>query len=351
MTASIVHIVPSSVFANIRQGSYKDTISRTAFFSEKCDYRQILVDNDDPGEVQGHLDGCGDARFFVEYTTFPRILKWIRQAFPRSFVAVRSHNLESLQHLDNNGWWSSRGPMWMLYGMLRLTTGDLANKRYADVIYSINDWENKVYWNRLPGRARVEWLPYHCPRHLLPESNGPSGGRKRIACLPTSHPNRKSRDLVNRFIRFAEQMQQHGGDKYEFVVTGDLSLWKLPGSDAVTFTGMIDDLRIFLPTVHGVCLLSPLGYGFKTTIGDALAHGCHVLVHPVLARRCPAIVASALIAVDCDRPEEVAQAGTRLSGPSPAGRLDSDLRNMNHRILAADFGLDFPALRTELVCH
>jgi hypothetical protein len=352
VTARIVHIVPSSVFANTRQGSYKDTISRAAFFQEKCnDYRQVLVDDDDPDKLRGDLEGCADARFLIEYTTFPRILKCIRRTFPRSFIAVRSHNLEPLQHLDNNGWWPRRGPLWTLYGMLRLARADLANKRHADVIYSINDWENRAYWNRLPGRARIEWLPYHCPRHLLPEAIGAPQLRNRIACLPTSQQNRKSRDLVHRFIRFAEQMQQQGGRKYEFVVTGDLSHWNIPRSDAVTFTGMIDDLRTFLPTVHGVCLLSPLGYGFKTTIGDALAHGCHVLVHPILAQRCPAVVAAALIALDSDRASDVAQACARLSGTPPDRALDSDLRELNQRMLATDFGVDLPALCTELACH
>src|SRR5579863_7566225 len=206
MSAQIIHIVPRSVFANIRQGSYKDTISRAEFFWENCDeYRQILVDDDNPDVVSRDIAACQDTSFLVEYSSFPRTLKWIRQRFPRSFVAVRSHNLEPLQHLDNNGWWPRRGPLWMFYGMLRLAKGDLANKRHADVIYSINDWENRMYWNRLPGRARVEWLPYHCPRHLLPETNGAAPRRNRIACLPTSQQNRKSRDLVDRFIRFAEQ--------------------------------------------------------------------------------------------------------------------------------------------------
>ena len=334
--------MPSSVFANTWQGSYKDTISRIAFIQQNDnDYRQIRLDHDDPEIVRAVLGECRDAKFLIEYTSFPRTLKWIRQAFPKSFIAVRSHNLEPLQHLDNNGWWPRRGPLWVLYGMLRLAAADLANKRYADVIYSISEWENQVYWNRLPGRARVEWLPYHCPGHLLPDTTGPSDGRRRIACLPTSQQNRKSRDLVNRFIRFAEQMQQCCGGRYEFVVTGDLSQWELPYSDAVTFTGLIDDLRSFLQTVHAVCLLSPLGHGFKTTIGDSIAHGCHVLVHPVLARRCPGALTPAIIPVDSDQASDVVLAFERLSEALlVAQSLNGSLRAMNHRILATDFGLE-----------
>lgn len=352
MSGLIVHIVPSSVLANTWQGSYKDTISRTEFFQQNCNnYRQILVDDDNPEIVRRELDGSQGTRFLVEYTTFPRTLKWIRQAFPQSFIAVRSHNLEPLQHLDNNGWWPRRGPLWMLYGMLRLAAADRACKRYADAIYSISDWENRAYWNRLPGRARVEWLPYHCPQHLLPESAISPDGRRRIACLPTSQQNRKSSDLVSRFIRFAEQMKTHCGREYEFMVTGDLSHWKLPRSDAVTFTGMIDDLRSFLGTVRAVCLLSPLGHGFKTTIGDSLAHGCHVLAHPTLARRCPVSMAPAIIPVDTDRAEDITRAFERLSDAPPSADLDFRLREINHRLLATDFEIILPALHTGLVCH
>lgn len=352
MSALIVHIVPSSVMANTWQGSYKDTISRIDFFKQNCsNYRQLRVDDDNPEIVRAGLDGCQDARFLVEYTTFPRTLKWIRQAFPKSFIAVRSHNLEPLQHLDNNGWWPRRGPFWMLYGMLRLAAADLACKRLADSVYSISDWENRVYWNRLPGRARVEWLPYHCPHYLLPETATAPDGRRRIACLPTSQRNRKSRDLVFRFIRFAEQMQEHCGGEYEFVVTGDLSNWDLPRTDAVTFTGMIDDLRSFLPTVRAVCLLSPLGHGFKTTIGDSIAHGCHVLAHPALVRRCPVALSPAIIPVDTNRASDITHAIERLSEANPCAHLDSKLREMNNRLLARDFGIVLPALQTGLVCQ
>jgi hypothetical protein len=352
LSSLIIHIVPSSVFTNTWQGSYKDTISRATFLNEISDnYRQIRVDDDCPKTLRAELQGTRGALFLVEYTTFPRIVKWIRQTYPKSFIAVRSHNLEPLQHLDNNGWWPARGPFWVLYGMLRLAAADLVNKRHANIIYSINEWENQVYWNRLPGRAKVEWLPYHCPQHLLPEPTISNNQRWRIACLPTSQMNRKSRDLVYRFIRFAEQMQKLCGGKYEFVITGDLSHWDLPRSEAVHYTGMINDLRSFLPSVRAVCLLSPLGHGFKTTIGDSIAHGCHVLVHPALARRCPGVLAPAIVPVDSERATDVARACERLSGEWLSSEIDSRLKQMNRLMLTTAFGLDLPAPQTELLCR
>jgi hypothetical protein len=50
-----------------------------------------------------------------------------------------------------------------------------------------------------------------------------------------------------------------------------------------------------LCSVRALAVLTPLGFGTKTTIIDALAAGCHVLVHPVLANRLPDYLRSACI--------------------------------------------------------
>ncbi len=339
MKQTVLHVIPAGVFSNTFQGSYKDVISRVRFF-ERADveYRQVLLEADDPQMVLESVPTGATPRVLVEYSTLPRTVKALRQRFPSAFIAVRSHNVEPLQHLDNHGWWSRRGPLWMLYGMGRLLAADLVCKRHADVIYSISDWENRVYWNRLPGRARVEWLPYHCPEHLLPEEIPPLSERRVIACLPTSQKNRKSWDLVTRFITFAEEARRLAGDEYEFVLTGRLDNWGLPPTKAVTFTGMVDDLKSFLQTVRAVCMLSPLGYGFKTTIGDAIAHGCTVLAHPALVKRCPTVIQPAMISVETSQGVTIQNALMNLV-QFPAGpHLAPDLRSLNLKLLQTHFG-------------
>ena len=52
-------------------------------------------------------------------------------------------------------------------------------------------------------------------------------------------------------------------------------------------------------------MLSPLGYGFKTTIADALAAGAHMLAHPNLVRRCPEDVRPHLLFIDTYRMQDV----------------------------------------------
>jgi hypothetical protein len=334
----IVHIIPRSVFANTYQGSYKDTISRVRFLEGAgVDYRQVRVDADDPDSVLGALEGMDCApRVLVEYSHYPLILQALRRRWPRAFIAVRAHNIEPLQHLDNHGWWPKRGPFWVLYGMWRLLLQDIRCKRLADVILSISDWENRVYWERLPGRVRAECLPYVCPEHLAPREPLPFEQRRLIACLPTSQRNRKSWDLVTRFIRFAEAMRAAGAD-YDFVITGDLGSWRLPPSTAVTYAGFVDDLPSFLGRCRAVAMLSPLGYGFKTTIGDALAAGARVIAHPRLLRRCPTAMQGHLLSLDTDNGEPVPACLAALRSPPAATALHGELRERNHRLLASLF--------------
>ena len=297
-----LHFIPACDLANPYHGTYKDVVSRVQWLPKHIsEYRQISMQEDDPAVVDAALvdSGTVDAAL-IEYSHYPRILKRLKQRKPNACVAVRSHNIEPLQHFDNTGWRCERGALWMLYGIARLFCHDLTSKRHADVILSINSWENRVYWNRLPGLAKIEWLPYRCPDHLLPVLPLPFADRRIIACMPTSQKNRKSWDLVTRFMRFSSAMKRQGST-CQFVITGNVQDWNLPVCDAVTQAGFIDDLATFAGTCKAVALPSPLGYGFKTTIADALAAGAHVLAHPALARRCPDLVKPHVICVDSDK--------------------------------------------------
>ncbi len=330
---TLFHFIPSSVFSSVHHGSYKDVISRERFLSAQgVEYRQIRMDEDRCCHDYEDIAAVECPAFLIEYTTYPKLIASLRKRFPAAFIAVRSHNLEPLQHLDNHGWWPPRGPVWMFYGILRLFWGDLKVKRSASAIWSISDWENRVYWDRLPGKSRVEWLPYHCPDHLLTTSQCPIGDRRIIACMPTSQKNRKSWDLVTRFLHFADRMKALTGDKYEFVVTGKVGDWGLPASKSVRFTGLIDDLPSLLQQTRAVAMLSDRGYGFKTTIGDALANGAIVLIHPKLAARCPAILSSSLVPCDTAHLHNLNDIAAALEMASSSS-VDDVLRLRNRQIL------------------
>lgn len=334
MAAEIHHLIPEPALSNSFHGSYKDVISRVRFFeSSESEYFRYEVSSDDPGVVSRLSVVRASPAILVEYSHFPKIVRECRRRWPDATIIVRSHNIEPLQHFDNHGWWPKQGPLWVAYGMARLLRNDLIVKKYASAIWSISDWENRVYWNRLPGRAQVEWLPYFCPDHLLPDRVAPADQRVNIVCMPTSQKNRKSWDLVTRFIRFAEQMKADSACPYEFLLTGRVHDWRLPKSDAVRLTGMIDDLRPFMQTVRAVALLSDKGYGFKTTISDAIANGAVVLAHPRLIARCPDPIRAALLPVDVDQTGPVEDAREQLASIRQQTEIDGALRRQAKQLL------------------
>ena len=150
--------------------------------------------------------------------------------------------------------------------------------------------------------------------------------------------------MVTRFLDFAqgEAALQQGSTEWngwEFVVTGDLTSWGLPRSLRVRFTGMVGDLRGLLSSCRAVAILSPLGYGFKTTVADAIAHGCYVLAHPALVHRCPDVLRPAIIPFDPARPDAIAEAMVRLARPLPLAGVDAGLRASAHALRARDFGV------------
>lgn len=314
----VLHVIPDAVLRNESVGAFKDVLSRRRWLEERAAwYEQMVAEKDDPALAARVRHGTAPTHILVEYTLFPRLTAALGQTCPEAKLLVRAHNIEPLQHLDNSGLRPPRGRLWLLYGMARLFRQDVASARRASELLSINEWEVEAYWRRIVGRSRATWLPYVCPSERFPVDALPYAERNLVVCVPTSQKNRKSWDLVARFLQMARTMAALGS-RDVFVVTGNLSGWGLPACPEVTFTGFVEDLSELLGRSRAVALLSPLGYGFKTTIADAWAAGAHVLAHPDLARRNPRAVARHLIPLDSDNSRSVAAAMDRL-GESSGG--------------------------------
>jgi hypothetical protein len=142
--------------------------------------------------------------------------------------------------------------------------------------------------------------------------------------------------LVTRFLHLAEMAEAAGAD-YDFVVTGDLGSWGLPRCKAVSFAGFVEDLPEFMGRCRAIAMLSPLGYGFKTTIGDALAAGARVLAHPGLVRRCPSLVRPHLIPLDSQE-LDTAWVMQRLAELPQGVAVHTRLKGMNHAMMDHWFG-------------
>lgn len=338
MMNRILHIIPEQVFAYIDQGSYKDVIGRVRFFENgQHDYRQLVISDDLPAHLDGMLETFTPTHILVEYTHFHRLLNHIRAVLPQAFVAVRAINIEPLQHFDNHGFFSRQGPAKLFYGMLGLFRSDISCRRHADVIYPISAWEKDMYWRWLPGRSQVRWLPYFTPEFQIHDDNG-AEKQDIIACLPgtTGDLFRRSRDMVCNFIAFA-QLAREIAPNYKFIISGDLSKSGLAIPEYISLPGLIADLPGFLRRIRAVAMLSPLGYGFKTTIADALANRSYPLLHPSHYKRSPNVLKDYCIEVKTLNKPLVARILDRINKPFPDLQVNNILRDSSFATLQQDF--------------
>ena len=289
---TIVHVVPTHVYLNKVHGSYKDVAGRAELLTELFDrYEQVLVSHDDPEQLRLPNDVV-PTHILVEYTQTARIIQVLRRRWPMAILACRPHNAEPLQHLDNIGLRPLRRIPRLLYGMARLATLDRICARTCDVVLPISEHEADGYWRLQARRNTVAWLPY-IP---LCSTQGAGPRARVIACLPSPQEHRRTVDTVRQFAEFAAALEAIGA-KYECVVTGDLRHWRtsIPGN--LRMVGHVDDLDAFLSGIAAVAMLSRLGHGFKTTIGDAVACGAAALLHPRQYLRCPSLFRSGAVSV------------------------------------------------------
>ena len=98
--------------------------------------------------------------------------------------------------------------------------------------------------------------------------------------------------------------------------------------------GRIEEPWTWLCKVKAVAVLSPLGYGCKTTVADALAAGCHVLVHPRQHARLSPEERAQSLSVDPDSEADVGRLAEALLRP-PAGDAADESRSQLERSRSA----------------
>ncbi len=277
---------------------------------------------------------CKQARaddIIVYYSFLPELLADLRRELPDSRLYVRTVNAEALQH-----WQRSEIDMTptyrnlrSVYGAVRLFWRDSRCKRVADALLGISEWDNRVYWRRLPGKADVFDVPYSCPwprLRSMVEALPWKDKKKQVVCLAGG------RDPIGRsMIRGLESLAEAFGNYDEL---RDWEFFLSPG----IFRSKNEDLRSgrvqrlerlgepwdLLCSVRAAAVLTPLGFGFKTTILDALTAGCHVLVDKRLAKRLPAAIRIHCIEVSTDKKPDMSDVRRRLDH-APAGTQVNDI--------------------------
>jgi hypothetical protein len=331
----ILHVIPEHVFISEFQGSFKDVTGRIELLSSMPHgYRSLRVGADDPQVLQEVRAEGRPTHILIEYSSFPRIARYLRREYPGAFLAVRAINIEPLQNLDNQGLLPVRAMPRTLYGCLRLAWTDWVVARQADKVYAISPFEARHYWRWLARPGRTVWLPY-LPRMARSLTDG-SEEKAIVACMPGAQEHRRTIDVVLSFGEFARTALGLGSN-LEYVVTGDLGRWRTPIPGQLRQVGHVEDLNGFLRRVAAVAILSPLGRGFKTTIADAVASGAYVLLHPRQYSRCPEILQRYCVAVWPHDARSVAEALARIGEPFPDTRPVDGLSTIARTTLIADF--------------
>jgi len=216
------------------------------------------------------------------YSFYPEAMAEVRRQCPCVHTVLRTVNAEAFQHWlrAKKDWRHWRGVPRDIYGCLRLAWRDRQCVRLADAIAGISSWDDTHYWKWFSGCGKIQHVPYMSPWPTLCPDVKPLPWDQRenvIACLAGS------RDAIGRgHVRgFAALAASPAFSSWRFVASEgfmDASRDDLPAN--VERLGQIDDPWAWLCRVKVVAVLSPLGYGYKTTVTDALAAGCHVLVDP-----------------------------------------------------------------------
>jgi hypothetical protein len=286
----------------------------------------------------GHPDAVGEALMasttdVVVYSTWwPDLLRRLRQRAPWIRLHVRTANAEAFQHWHRSkmemahAWESAR----VIYGVIRLAARDSGCRRLADTLLGISEWDNRHYWDRLPGRATVFDVPYVSPwPELRPQVQPqPWPSRRPVVLSMPGASDAIGLAAQQNFKWLAESFAAAGlGGRWEFAVSprwGE-SERAQPALPLRLYPGPFEPWDA-LCAVRAVAVLTPFGFGAKTTLFDAIAAGCHVLLDARLLPRIPQALRPRCIPLHCGEAIDAAALERRLNAPPESEDLHPAIR-------------------------
>ncbi len=326
---TVLVAVPTGILSQYGAGNWKDIQGQLLLLEDLgVPFRVHEFDDYDQATI---IDQCTPdiTDLIIHYTRWPEVISAVRQKRPAVSIHVRAHNAEAWQywHRASFSWVPNYRNLRTVYGVVRLWWRDMQCRIRADTILGISPWDNRHYWQRMLGKATVADQTYYCPwPRLVPDILPlPWHSRDRtIICMPAGR-DALGRSMITGLQQMASAEPAGSADsRWRICLSrGSLRNPDDPSANQQTESGfelLAGDVHPWrlLCTNRAVAVLTPLGFGMKTTVVDALAAGCHVLVHPVLGRRLPPEVRDNCIIVDPARHEEVRRAWELLEhAPAP----------------------------------
>jgi len=290
----IIHAVPKFIGSVYAAGNWKAVeANKLALSASKKSFEVVEFDETNPLEFLKHCNN-NIKHLIVEYSLWPELVEEIRKKAPWIKLHIRTHNAQGFQHWHRSNFTlrPTYDNLRILYGVMRLAWRDMRCRRVADTLLGISDWDNRNYWRYLPGKARIKSLPYFSPWPYIETDISPLPWEKReqtIVCMPGAR-DPISTTMIQGFNILSRKLSNGASNpKWRFLLTrGIMQLDKeVSLSDNVELIEDIKKPYELLCKSKAVAVITPLGFGMKTTIIDALAAGCHVLLHPKLAQRLP----------------------------------------------------------------
>jgi glycosyltransferase involved in cell wall biosynthesis len=346
----VLHIIPDSAVEpkHLYLGSTKDVRGRTEYFRARgIPFDEVVAEDRTDARLLEVLRGLDLGIYtsaLVELPLYPLSLRLLRKRQPRMKLLTRSINAGLYHHMHKVSAWTrhgaSKGVASSLgyyaaapkdgLAILRL---DYLSAKNSDYLLSITSWESDNYWRFLAPPRKVKYLPY-----FLPEAyrKGPlrSSRQNRCVCLmsTSSEPNPFLQDAARAFTRLVRGLGGQLPD-WEFLVTGDGMYGSIGLPGRLAFTGLVESPTALLAESRAMALLSDYGFGFKTKVLDAAAHGCYSLVTRGIYRRLPDELREYCLVVDRSSVSSFKEALDNSMEPIPEGDPNGALRDLAFAVL------------------
>ncbi|MDC0575537.1 glycosyltransferase family 4 protein [Nitrosomonadaceae bacterium] len=333
----ILHIYPKSVnLVELKfHGSTKDIRCRTEYFrSLGWTLKEYRVERkeDQIIEFLKKID-LKKYRFIVIDipSSYPNVLRYIRNESPESISIFRSHNAEFFHRID---WMCAEKTLRMKLIRLRHAFlglyRDIRTIYYAHYVLPISDWEATNYWRLLGKPEKSVFVPYFLPTEYLIDNAREIKKDKLCVCFTAIQSTPLMADAVKNFSNHVEGLGDHCND-WKFAVVGNAANEKPP--TRIHVTGVLESPFEMLQQARAVAVLSDLGRGFKTKIMEAIQARAYVLVPPPLFKRLPKEVLPFCIPVRKNSVVDFQRALDKCMEPYPEGDPNGVLRAQAYEAL------------------
>lgn len=328
----LLYAVPS--FVNEQEyggGNWKAVeANRIALGQAGIAFQQVAFDPDNPVQVLENI-GPGIKVTFMEYSWWPELLAEVKTQYPGVKVIVRTHNAEAYQYFHRKIVGSRREYVNLAKWRqcIRLARRDAHCRRVADILLGISEWDNSNYWRWLRGKASLRYLPYFSPWPYLRPHVDVRPWNLRQRSIVSMGGNFDPSGIANftNFSRLGTKLSKMLDEKWSYLLTW-WSQWHQNVPKVGEEVEIMRECREpwdLLCQSRALAVLTPFGFGFKTTVVDGLAAGCHVIIHPKLADRLPQQVRQLCLICDPSCERDVIKLAESLSAPPRPHGLNQHL--------------------------